>query len=113
MFTTDATEPDTPTLTTDTVGARNVEISWQNGENGGSEVTGHQYRIQEGNTAGGTWENTDSTDTTYVIRNLKPSTQHTAQGSGHLTMKAKANRATLSRLQHKPPSHQFGRQEQR
>ena len=78
IFTTDATAPDAPTgLNADTISIRSVEISWKDGENGGSLITGHQYRIQEGDTAGGTWEDTDSADTTHEISNLKPSTQYT------------------------------------
>ena len=79
-FTTEATEPDAPTgLSADTIGITNVEISWQNGKDGGSEITGHQSRIQEGNTAGGTWENTDSIDTSHILSNLQPSTEYTVE----------------------------------
>ena len=42
-------------------------------------VIGHQYRIQEGTTAGGTWQPTGSTDTELILSGLMPSTQYTAQ----------------------------------
>ena len=78
-FTTNATEPDAPTLNPDTIGITTAELSWQNGENGGSPITGHQFRIIEGNTAGGRWQPTGSTDTTLMLSGLMPSTQYTAQ----------------------------------
>ena len=78
-FTTHATEPDLPTLNLDTIGIRDAEFSWQNGEDGGSPITGHQFRIVEGNTAGGRWEDTDSLDTMLSVSGLMPSTEYTAQ----------------------------------
>ena len=78
-FTTNATEPDAPTLNPDTIGITTAELSWQNGENGGSPITGHQFHIIEGNTAGGRWEDTDSLDTMLALSGLMPSTEYTAQ----------------------------------
>ena len=78
-FTTNATETDAPTLAVDTIGITTAEFSWQNGEDGGSPITGHQYRIQEGNTAGGRWEDTGRTDTELILSGLMPDTEHTLE----------------------------------
>ena len=76
--TTEATAPDAPTnLSADTIGITTIEVSWQDGEDGGSPITGHQYRIQRGDTAGGIWKDTGSLDTTHLIPVLMPSTQYT------------------------------------
>ena len=76
-FTTNATEPDPPTLSVVTIAIRNAEFSLLDGEDGGSPITGRQFRIVEGNTAGGRWETIE--DTTFMVDGLMPSTEYTAQ----------------------------------
>ena len=76
--TTEATAPDAPTnLSADTIGITTIEVSWEDGEDGGEPITDHQFRIQKGSTPGGNWEHTGDLDTTLVISNLQPSTQYT------------------------------------
>ena len=75
-----ATVPDASTgLAIDDKDDDSVDISWTDGDDGGSPITDHQYRITTGANPGGTPVSTGSTATTHTIPNLMPSTEYTVQ----------------------------------
>ena len=85
--TTDSTEPNAPTAlsaTADTVTASvntaSVSLAWTAPtDTGGADITEYQYRYIEGTTAGGTWTDTNATDTTYEVTGLDKGTQYAFQ----------------------------------
>ena len=79
-FRTDGTVPDASTgLMVDDKEDDSVDISWMDGDDGGSPITGHQYRITTGTSPGGTPTSTGSTSESHTISGLNPSTEYTVQ----------------------------------
>ena len=79
-FRTDGTVPDASTgLMVDDKEDDSVDISWTDGDDGGSPITGHQYRITTGTSPGGTPTSTGSTSESHTISGLNPSTEYTVQ----------------------------------
>ena len=56
-----------------------VDIVWTDGDDGGSTITDHQYRITTGTSPGGTPTSTGSTSESRTISGLNPSTEYTVQ----------------------------------
>ena len=79
-FTTDVTVADAPTgLMVDDKDDDSVDIVWTDGDDGGSTITDHQYRITTGTSPGGTPTSTGSTSESRTISGLNPSTEYTVQ----------------------------------
>lgn len=78
--TTATTVPGAPTSLLASVTRTTAELSWTAPtDDGGSEITEYQYRYQEGTTAGGSWTDTNSTDTTFEVTGLTANTEYTFQ----------------------------------
>ena len=56
-----------------------MDILWTDGDDGGSTITDHQYRITTGTSPGGTPTSTGSTSESRTISGLNPSTEYTVQ----------------------------------
>ena len=63
-----------------TVTATTIVANWNApSSNGGANISDHERRIVEGDTAGGTWESTGSPDNTTTFSNLKKGTEYTIE----------------------------------
>jgi len=66
-------------------------------------VTGYEVRITTGNTAGGTWTDIDSTDTTYTFTGLTANTAYTWQVRAlNSTVRSQPATATITTLDNAP-----------
>ena len=78
--TTLTTVPDAPTSLTVDAGADSADLSWTApNDDGGSDITGYQYRYQAGTTAGGTWTDTGSATVAFTVSSLDAETEYTFQ----------------------------------
>ena len=78
--TTLTTVPDAPTSLTVDAGADSADLSWTAPtDDGGSDITGYQYRYQAGTTAGGTWTDTGSATVAFTVSSLDAETEYTFQ----------------------------------
>ena len=79
--TTDTTVANAPTSLTATTVATDktvMDLAWTAPtDDGGSAITEYQYRYVEGDTAGGTWTDTDSTTTSQRVTGLDKGTEYT------------------------------------